>query len=88
VKRCGRGRCVTVRVHTSRTATVRVTIDRRRCSRGRCRWVRVTRKTVSTSRNVATVRSERLARGTYRAVVLLSSSAGRAKPETDGFRVR
>jgi subtilisin family serine protease len=88
VKRCGTGRCVTVRVHTSRIATVRVTIDRRRCSRGRCRWVRVMRKTVSTSRNVATVRSARLARGTYRAVVLLSSSAGRAKPETVRFRVR
>ena len=88
VRRCGRGRCVTVRVHTSRTATVRVTVERRKCSRGRCRWVRVMRKTVSTSRNVARVRSQRLARGTYRAVVLLSSSAGRAKPDADGFRVR
>ena len=50
--------------------------------------IRVSRKTVSTSRNVATVRSTRLARGRYRAVVVLSSSAGRAKPETDRFRVR
>jgi subtilisin family serine protease len=88
VKRCGRGRCATVRVQTSRVAMVRVTLERKRCSKGRCRWVRVMRKTTSTSRNVATVRSERLPRGRYRAVVVVSSSAGRARPETDAFRVR
>jgi hypothetical protein len=87
-KRCGGGRCVTVRVLSSRAATVRVTVERKKCSRGRCRWVRVTRKTKTTTRNVATVKSKRLARGTYRAVVVLSSSAGHAPPETDGFRVR
>jgi subtilisin family serine protease len=87
-KRCGSGRCVTVRVQTSRAATVRVTVERRKCGRGRCRWVRVTRKTTTTTGNVATVRSGRLARGSYRAVVVVSSSAGRAQPETDSFRVR
>ena len=77
-----------MRVQTNRAATVRVTVERRKCSRGRCRWVRVTRKTTTTTGNVATVKSARLARGSYRAVVVLSSSAGRAQPETDGFRVR
>ena len=87
-KRCGSGRCATVRVQTSRAATVRVTVERRKCSRHRCRWVRVTRKTTTTTGNVATVRSGRLARARYRAVVVISSSAGRAQPETAGFRVR
>jgi thermitase len=87
-KRCGRGRCGSVRVHTSRAATVRVTFERRVCSRGRCRWKRVSRKTTTTMSNVATVRSSRLKRGRYRAVVVLSSSAGQARPEAHGFKVR
>jgi hypothetical protein len=87
-KRCGSGRCATVRVQTSRAATVRVTVERRKCSRHRCRWVRVIRKTTTTTGNVATVKSGRLARARYRAVVVISSSAGRAQPETAGFRVR
>ena len=87
-KRCGSGRCVTVRVNTSRRATVRVTIERRKCSSGRCRWVRVIRKTTSTTGNLAIVKSGRLVRARYRAVVVVSSSAGRALPETRSFRVR
>jgi len=88
VRRCSRGRCATVRVQTNRAATVRVTFKRRTCRRGRCRWVRVQRKTTTTTRNVAKAKSKRLSRGRYRAVVVISSSAGRARPETDKFRVR
>jgi hypothetical protein len=77
-----------VRVLTSRRATVRVTLERKICKRRHCRWVRVLRKTTTTTANAATVKSKRLARGTYRAVVVISSSAGHALPETAGFRVR
>jgi hypothetical protein len=90
VRRCGSGRCATVRVQTSRVDTnVRVTFQRRTCRSGRCRWVRVLRKTTTvSSRKIAKVKSRRLSRGRYRAVVVVSSSAGKARPETDNFRVR
>ena len=90
VRRCGSGRCATVRVQTSRVDTkVRVTFQRRTCLSGRCRWVRVLRRTTTvSSRKIAKVKSRRLSRGRYRAVVVVSSSAGKARPETDKFRVR
>jgi hypothetical protein len=81
-------RSATITVRASRDAVVKVTIQRRKCSRTKCRWVRVTRKTTSTVGGRATVGARRLKRGSYRAVVVLSSAAGRAAAETQRFRVR
>jgi subtilisin family serine protease len=80
-----RKRSATVRVSTSRAATVRITVQRKRSSG---RWVRVARRLLATTANRATVTVKRLRRGSYRAVVVVSSSAGRARPETQAFRVR
>ena len=56
------------------------------CNRAE-RWVRVTRTTATTAALRATVKTPRLARGRYRAVVVLSSSAGRATRDRR-FRIR
>jgi thermitase len=79
-----RKRAVTVTVRTSRAATVRITIQRKRGHR----WVRVTRKTLATSGNRVSLKVKRLRKGRYRAVVVLSSSAGRTGAITKAFRVR
>jgi subtilisin family serine protease len=81
-------RSATISVRTSRAASVQVTIQRKVCTHKHCRWVRVTRKSSTTSGGRVTFTATRLKRGSYRAVVVLSSSAGRAKAETQRFRVR
>ncbi len=81
-------RSATISVRTSRAAAVEVTIQRKVCKHKRCRWVRVSRKNASTVSGRATVTATKLKRGSYRAIVVLSSSAGRAKAETQHFRVR
>jgi thermitase len=86
-KRHGK-RSATISVRASRAAVVEVTVQIRKCRRGHCRWARVTRKTTSTVAGRATVTATRLNTGRYRAVVVLSSTAGRAKAETQSFRVR
>jgi len=86
-KRHGK-RSATISVRTSRAAAVEVTIQRKVCTHTHCRWVRVARKSASTVSGRATVTATRLKRGSYRAIVVLSSSAGRAKAETQHFRVR
>jgi hypothetical protein len=50
--------------------------------------VRVSRTSTTTSGGRATITAKRLKRGSYRAIVVLTSSAGRAKAETQRFRVR
>jgi subtilisin family serine protease len=81
-------RSVMVSVRSSRPAMAQMTIQMRKCRPGHCRWARVTRKTTATVGGRATVTATRLNTGRYRAVVVLSSSAGRAKAETQSFRVR
>jgi hypothetical protein len=86
-KRHGK-RSATISVRASRPAIVQITIERRKCSRGKCRWARVTRRATGTVAGKATVTVRRLKRGQYRAVVVVSSAAGRAAAETQRFRVR
>jgi subtilisin family serine protease len=86
-KRHGK-RSATIAVRASRDAVVQVTVERRKCSHGKCRWTRVTSRTVATVAGQATVTVRRLKRGSYRAVVVVSSAAGRAAAETQRFRVR
>ncbi len=81
-------RVLTVRVRTSRAASVRITVERRKCKSSRCRWSRVTRRTLVTRANGAKVTVRRVRAGRHRAVVVLSSSAGRAAAVTKAFRVR
>jgi hypothetical protein len=80
----GRKRAATITVHTSRSATVTITIQRKRGHR----WVRVTRTVNASSGNRVTLRLKNLRKGSYRAVVVVSSSAGRAAATTKRFRVR
>jgi thermitase len=80
----GRKRAATITVHTSRSATVTITIQRKRGHR----WVRVTRTVNASSGNRVTLRLKHLRKGSYRAVVVVSSSAGRAAAATKRFRVR
>jgi hypothetical protein len=87
-KRHGKRTSATISVRSSRAAMVAVTIQIRKCSHGHCRWARVTRKTAATVGGRATITATRLKQGRYRAVVVLSSSAGDAAPETQSFRVR
>ena len=84
VKKRRRKRSATVRITTTRVASLKVTVQRKR---GR-RWVRVKRSTEMTSRNRATVRVSRLKRGRYRVRVSITSSSGRGKSVTKCFRVR
>ncbi|HET8756117.1 MAG TPA: S8 family serine peptidase [Solirubrobacteraceae bacterium] len=80
-----RKRRAKVTVRTSRAATVRITVQRKRGKR----WRRVARKTLATSPTLrARLKTKRLHRGRYRAVVVLSSNAGRARAVRRGFRVR
>jgi thermitase len=85
-KRCTRS--VRVTVLADRAATVRVTVERKRCTRKRCRWVRVARKSAPTSSKRARVTVSPLRRGSHRAVVRLTSSAGTSKARTLSFKVR
>jgi thermitase len=80
----GRKRAATIKVHTSRPATAEVTVQRKR---GR-RWVSVTRTVRPSSRNRVTLKLKRLRKGRYRAVVVVSSAAGRAAATTKRFKVR
>jgi hypothetical protein len=88
VKKRNGKRNATVSLRASRDATAQVTIQRRKCKYGKCRWVRVTRRTTATIAKQARVTARRLKRGRYRAVVVVSSAAGRAAAETQRFRVR
>jgi subtilisin family serine protease len=74
----------TVSVSTSRTATVRMAVERKR-GRG---WVRVSRTTLVTSGNRARVTVRRLRRGAHRVRISVSTSSGSGTPVTKGFRVR
>jgi subtilisin family serine protease len=82
-------RRVTLRVRSDRVATASFQIDRRTCNRhGRsCRWKRVASRRLVTSDNVAAF-SKRLARGSYRGSVTLSSSSGSTRPIRRTFKVR
>jgi hypothetical protein len=75
---------VTVKVTTSRVATLRITVERRRGGK----WVRVARKTIVTSGNRARLTVKGLKRGAHRVRISISSSAGRGTPVTKAFRVR
>jgi subtilisin family serine protease len=86
-KRHGK-RSATIVVRASRDAVVQVTVERRKCSHGNCRWARVASRTMTTVAGQAKVTVRRLKRGRYRAVVVVSSAAGRAAAETQRFRVR
>jgi thermitase len=80
-----RNRVATIKVRTSRGATVTTTVERKR---GR-RWVRVTRKAaVTSSRHRVSLKVGRLRKGRYRVVVALSSPAGSTPATTKRFRVR
>jgi thermitase len=75
-------RSATVKVRTTRVATIKITVERKK---GR-RWVRVARRTVGGSR--ATMKLSRLKRGTHRVRISMSSSAGRGDSVSKTFRVR
>jgi thermitase len=80
-----RKRRAKVAVRTSRAATVKITVQRKRGKR----WRRVARKTLATSPTLrAGLKTKRLRRGRYRAVVVLSSNAGRTDAVIRRFRVR
>ncbi|HEX5619676.1 MAG TPA: S8 family serine peptidase [Solirubrobacteraceae bacterium] len=80
-----RKRRARVSVRTSRAATVKITVQRK----GGKRWHRVARTTLATSPTLrARLKTQRLRAGRYRAVVVLSSNAGRATAVIRRFRVR
>jgi subtilisin family serine protease len=80
-----RKRRASVSVRTSRAATVKITVQRKSGKR----WRRVTRTTLLTSPTLrARLKTKRLSAGRYRAVVVLSSNAGRASAVIRRFRVR
>jgi thermitase len=86
-----RTRRATATVRPDRPATVGIRIERRTCkvvaTRNKCRWTTVaSHARVTTGAPVRLVR--RLARGSHRVTVTLTSSAGRARPVTKAFRVR
>ena len=80
----GKRRSATIRIATSDVATLRVTVERKK---GR-RWARVTRRTIVTSRNLASLRLSRLKRGTHRVRISISNSAGSGTSVSKTFRVR
>jgi thermitase len=77
-------RSATVKVATTRVAIVTVTVER---AKGK-RWVRVARKTITTSRNRASLKLQRLKRGTHRVRISITSSAGKGSSVSKTFRVR
>jgi subtilase family protein/thrombospondin type 3 repeat protein len=80
-----RQRRASIAVRTSRAASVKITVQRK----GTKRWVRVARSTLATSAtNRVRLKTKRLRPGRYRAVVVLSSGAGRATAVIRRFRVR
>jgi hypothetical protein len=97
VSKCRSGRSckqtATVKLKPDRTANVSLRVERRTCPRGRCRWTRVLTKAFSAGTRGAQVivrgkQRTSLPKGSYRAVAVLSSSAGAAKPVTRRFQVR
>jgi thermitase len=70
-----------VRVHTDRSATVAMKVERRMCnSHGKkCKWRMAYSNAKLSSRNAASFTSRKLRRGKYRVSVRLSSPAGNAK---------
>jgi subtilisin family serine protease len=84
VRKRGKRRSATIRVATSDVATLRITVERKK---GR-RWVRVTRRTLVTSRDLATLTVSRLKRGSHRVRISISNSAGSGTAVTKSFRVR
>jgi thermitase len=80
----GGKRAATISVSTTRAATVEITVQRKRGHR----WVRVTRRLRLTSGNHVTLKLKHLRKGSYRAAVVASSTAGRAAATTKRFRVR
>jgi hypothetical protein len=83
VRKRGAKRSVTVKIGTTRLATVRVTIERRK----RGLWVRVARATRGTVNNRVTFRATRLKRGRHRVRVSVYNGAGSGSPVTQRFRV-
>jgi thermitase len=84
-----RKRTVRLTVRADRAATVRVTVERKKCRKGkRCRWVRTARRTVNARTGRAKIVLRRAKKGSYRAVVRVSSDAGRAPTRRVRFRVR
>jgi subtilisin family serine protease len=80
-----RKRRASISVRTSRAASVKITVQRK----GTKRWLRVARSTLATSStNSVRLKTKRLRAGRYRAVVVLSSNAGRATAVIRRFRVR
>jgi thermitase len=79
-----RKRTATITVLTTRAATVRITIQRKKGHR----WVRVSRRVRPSSANRVTLKLRHLRKGSYRAVVTVSSNAGTAAATTKRFRVR
>jgi subtilisin family serine protease len=75
---------VTVRVRTSREASVRITIERKKGKR----WVRVSRTTRTTRRGRASLTVKRLRKGTHRVVVTVKNSSGSGTARSKSFRVR
>jgi thermitase len=84
-------RSATVNVKPDRTAKVSLRVEYRKCVKHRCRWTRVASKAFTASTRGASVvvrRPKGLAKGSYRAIVVLSSKAGAAKPVIRRFTVR
>jgi hypothetical protein len=77
----------TVKVRTSRTATVAITVERRVCdAHGKhCRWRRAYSASKVSRANAASFTTRRLARGRYRVTAKVSSPAGRAAPVRKSF---
>jgi hypothetical protein len=79
----------TIRIRTTRSATVAVRVERRVCNaKGkRCKWRKAYSGTRVSKRNAAAFSVRKLDRGRYRVTVKLSSPSGRAKQVLKAFKV-
>jgi subtilisin family serine protease len=79
----------TIRIRTTRSATVAVRVERRVCNaKGkRCKWRKAYSATRASKANAATFSVRKLSRGRYRVTVKLSSPAGSAKQVSKAFKV-
>lgn len=79
----------TIKVRTTRAATVALTVERRVCNKqGRkCKWRKAASQLRSTTHNLVTFTVRKLGRGKYRVGVRLSSPAGKARLVRSLFRV-
>jgi subtilisin family serine protease len=89
VKPSKRKHRATIRISTTRSATVAVKVERRVCNkRGKkCRWRKAYSAAKVSKGNKATFTVRKLAVGRYRVAVKLSSPAGRAKQARKAFKV-